>query len=491
MRSHHSGHRASSIASRLGTWSSLAILLGTVALLGIVTYRVAGEGKPFSAIDETVHADTAFKVHHGNYPFRGDKINQETVDTWSCYTGHAYVDWTARCHSKQSRPNLIPSGSYTTGYIHYPTYFLGGEVFRQIHDRVLGAPRYEIDSYRQYAAVVTLLGVVACAAMAWLIGLRGSSLLAAALTPVAAGGILVFATMVNPMSMAPLCGALVAGTGIRWMTTGRGFWWLAAATAFAAGVAVTSSLPGGVFLIACLIGLVARWRGHEFTGGWIPRWWHAGVLAAILVVPIVVFSLWTSSRATMTNDEIYAGYVLADWSKVLLGVWGEVFSLHDPWSDDSELIPASLSLPRAYARNAGISLPLPITVAVLGGLLAGAAGAAGTVLRRTSGNRPALDDDAPADDTVVEAPAPRRAASPLRLLSVSALLGFLLYPPLLRLSNAVNVGIDHPIVSRYSISLAPLFVLVVLLLFKDHPWFARVLGALATISVLSWCLTLW
>lgn len=494
MRSHQSGKRAPAVVQRLGRWSSLLVLIGSVALMGIVAYRVAGEGKPFSAIDETVHADTAFKVHHGNYPFRGDKINQETVDTWTCYTGHAYVDWDARCHSNQSRPVQIPSGSYTTGYIHYPTYFLGGELFRQVHDRVVGAPRFAIDTYRQYAAVVNLLGVLACAAMAWLLGLRGSSLLAATLTPVAAGAILVFATMVNPMSMAPLCGALIAGAGIRWMTTGRGFWWLAAATAFAAGVAVTSSLPGGVFLLACLIGLVARRRGHEFEGGWTPRWWQAGVLAAILVVPILVFGVWTGSRATMTNDELYAGYVLADWSKVWLGVWNEVFSLHGPWADDSELMPPSLTLPRAYARGAGISLPLPVTVVVLGGLLAGAAGA---LLRRPAAGRAVPVDDMHRDlvadpaTSTEDLPVRRLPASPLRLLSVATLLGFLLYPPLLRLSNAVNVGIDHPIVSRYSISLAPLFVLVVLLLFKDHPWFARVLGTLATISVLSWCLTLW
>ncbi|WP_141006630.1 hypothetical protein [Nocardioides humi] len=270
MRSHRSSTRATHVVALLAAWSSVAVLVGTVALMTVTSWRVAGEGRPFSLLDETVHADTAFKVHHGHYPFRGAQIDQETVDTWTCYTGHGYVKWSAGCHTKESRPANIPSGSFTTGYIHYPTYFLGGEVFRQVHDRILGAPRFAVDTYRQYAAVVNLLGVLACAAMAWRLGLRRSSLLAGALAPVAAVGILQFSIMVNPMSAAPLCGALIAGFGIRWVLSGRGFWWLAAATAFAAGIAVTSSLPGGVFLLACLLGMAARWRGHEFAGGWAP-----------------------------------------------------------------------------------------------------------------------------------------------------------------------------------------------------------------------------
>jgi hypothetical protein len=34
-------------------------------------------------------------------------------------------------------------------------------------------------------------------------------------------------------------------------------------------------------------------------------------------------------------------------------------------------------------------------------------------------------------------------------------------------------------------------VLVVLLLARDHPWFARVLAAVGAISVAAWCVSAW
>ncbi len=484
MRSHRAKQPARDAATTFRRWSALLVLAATVGVLTITVWRIAGDGHPYSLVDETVHADTAFKVHQGEYPARGSKLSQETIDTWHCYTGHSYVKWTVACGSKKSRPELDPAGAYTTGYIHYPTYFLGGEVFRWIHDTTLGAPRFAIDTYRQYSAFLMVLGVLACAAMAWLVGLRGAPVVAAALAPVAAPAILSFAAMVNPTSASTLCGALIAGLGIRWMMTGRGFWWLAAATGFAACVAVTSSLPAGVFLLAAVFGLVLRRLGHKI-GDWAPRWWQPILLGAMLVVPIVAFGWWTDSRATMTNEQLYDGYIFGNWRQVAVGVWSELLAPHFPWGDDTELVPQTLGSVRSYARGVVTGLPTWLSLMVAGTLVAGAVG----VVRP---KRPTVETDAEQNEATPGGPGERRAAiSPLAVLCMAAVVGFVAYPPLLRLSNAMNAGVDYVVVARYSISLTPLFVLITLLLAKDRPWFGRVLATLATLSVAAWCVTVW
>lgn len=491
------------------------LLFLCVAAVGATLWRLAGEGKPLSPVDEYVHADTAFKVHHGRYPFRGARLGQEVIDTWHCHTGHQAITFDAACGSPESTPDGVPTptGPFTTGYIHYPTYFLAGEAFRRVGDGLAGAAEHAIDTYRRFAALVQTLGILVSAAMARLLGLRGSALLAAALAPVAAPAILVYGTMVNPMSAATLCGAVVAGAGIRWMLTGRGFWWLVAATLAAASVAVTASLPGGVFVLAVLIGLLLRLRGGRFDSGWTPRLWHALVLLAVLLVPIVAFGAWIEARATTDDATLYASYQLADWDQVWLGVWAEVFASHLPWVEDGSLVRPELSTPRLYARAVGAGMPLLIVAVVLGSLIAGATGALRPLHRDRDYDRhrdhdpdhpdhhpdhhrhrrdPDHDSESDPDHDSDAAPvADARSRSVLPLLAGCSLLGLLVYPPLLRLLNAATAGIDYAIVSRYSISLAPLFVLVVLLLGRDHPWLARVLATLSAACVLALCVTAW
>lgn len=467
----------------LGVRASASLIL-TVAVLGVLaatSWHLAGAGKPFSAIDEAVHADTQFKVHHGSYPFRGALMGQEVVAEWTCRVGHQSVAWDAPCGSPGARPAEIPTGSLTTGYIHYPTYFVGGEAFRRLRD-VTGSDQDPLDTYRQFAAAMAALGVFAAGAMAWLVGLRRSALAAAAFAPVAAPSILVNATMVNPMSMATLCGALIAGTGMRWVLTGRGFWWLAAASSFGACVAVTASLPAGVFLLAILMSLLLGLRGWRWDTPWRPRWWHALVLAAILVTPIGVYGIWIDARATISDQALYASFQLADWHTVWQNVWAELFANHLPWVEDGSLVRPELGTFATYSRAAGAGVPWMLTLVVVGSLVAGAAGALHT---RSQQPQPAPGQPEPGP----EAAPPMRSA--VALLTGSTLLGLLLYPPLLRLSNAYSSGIDVAIVSRYSISFAPLMVLLVLISTTGHPWLARIVAALSSLGVLAWCITAW
>ncbi len=467
----------------MASWFGVGVLLAGLLLTLVTTWRLAGEGKPLSAVDEVAHADTAFKVHRGTYPYRGADVGQPLVDTWTCYSGHQSLSWRARCGSAKAVPRRVPqtTGSRTTGYIHYPTYFVAGEGFRRAHDAVAGKARWEIDTYRQFAAVVFVVGMALCAYVARRLGLGASGQVAAAFIPVAAPSVLVYSTMVNPMSAAVLCGAVVAGAGLRWLLTGRGFGWVAAATAFSAAVAVTASLPAGVLLVAVLLGLVLRLRGRRFNTPWDPRWWHAAVLAALLVVPILAYGAVIDARATIDDATLYAAYARAGWDQVALGVWAEIFASHLPWIEDGSLVRPELGTLRTYVRAAGTGMPLIVTAMVAGGLVAGATG----VLRRVDPpSRPAATGEAPGEPV-------RQPVRVLQLAAASALLGLLAYPPLLRLLNAINVGIDYPVVSRYSISLVPFFVLVVLLLARDHPWFARILATVGTIAVAAWCVSAW
>lgn len=461
--------------------NDLLTLAGVVALLLVVLvtlWREAGAGGPFSAIDEHVHADTQVRVHDGGFPRRGDLIGQEVVDDWVCRIGHQTIVWEAACGSPEAVPANIPTGKYTAGYIHYPTYFLGGEVFRAGTDVVSPDPE-PVDTYRRYAAVLMALGVLASLVLAWRIGMRGASLAAATFAPVAGSAILVFGTIENPTAAAPLCGALVAGTGLRWVLTGRGFWWLAAASVVAAATAVTTSLPTGVFVLACVGAIVQRLRGRVPDTGWHPRWWHVAVLSVILVVPVVAFGAWTSARATVDNETLYSGYGFASWTDVFVGVVFELVTPHVPWAADGNLASPEPDLVQRLMLAVLNGSPFVLVVLVGGALALGAMGA----LRPT----PTPGDGGAADSDVLEAGSGPRRVSPLPLLAGACILGIVLYPPLLRLSNAVNVGIDHPVVSRYSISLLPLLVWVALLQVREHRAYGRVLGLVSVGTVLAVC----
>ena len=78
----------------------------------------------------------------------------------------------------------------------------------------------------------------------------------------------------------------------------------------------------------------------------------------------------------------------------------------------------------------------------------------------------------------------RAPLSPLRVLVFGSLLTILLYPPALRVSNALPLGIDFGIVTRYSMAFAPLLVLLVLVLVRQTRFQAvgAVLGAIGLLA---------
>ena len=265
-----------------------ALLFVSFGLLVIGSlFRYSISDQPMSVIDEHTHLDTQFKVHNGTYPYRGALYGQELIWEWACDVGHQAGSLPLSCGDPDLGADDLISGKYTTGYIHYPTFFLAAEAYRFVADSVSDAK--PLDVYRSYSALVFSLGFILCGVFSWRMGLRGAALFAGTFVPVASSQMMLFGTQHNPMSTAILAGALIGAATIRWFTTGRGFWWVVAATFVAAVTAVTDSLPAGAVMIAVFGGLVLQRMGWQFEGAWRPRWWHLGALAVALLTPILVF----------------------------------------------------------------------------------------------------------------------------------------------------------------------------------------------------------
>ncbi len=464
-----------------------ALVGAVLAVLAIGLWLRAGAGLPMSAVDEHMHLDTHVRVHDGGYPHRGALMTMDVVRAWACGIGHEAGAAMAPCDHPDLGPNSLPSGIHTTGYIHYPTYFVAAEGYRWVEESLVD-PDSWVDTYRRFAALVMTVGLLVCLAGARAVGLRGAALVAGTLGPSAAAGILLFGTVANPQSAAVLLGALIAWSGLRWMRTGTGFWWLAAATALASGVAVTHSLPAGAFMLAVVAALLLRRGGWHVAGGWEPRWWQLGVLAAIVVAPVVVFGRWISSRATLSNDELYAFAALDSWHSVLTGALQELTILHSPWYAAGSLGGGEgTPLVQRLLRASVDGLPTWLTVAVFALVVVTAA----RLVVRLHADRRASAEAPGGPGGSVPAPGGRRPVSPTALLTACTLAGIIVYPVLLRVSNAINVGFDFPVVSRYSIGFTPLLMWLVLLECRDRPLVARALAVLATATPLAIGLAIW
>lgn len=477
---------------------TLVVVVGFVAYLLVSLMRLAADDHPMSFIDEHTHLDTQFKVHNGTFPHRGSLYGPAVIDEWACGVSHQAGPTLVPCGDPALGPDDLVSGKYTTGYIHYPTYFVGGEAFRVVSDAVTG-DRRPIDVYRQFGALMFALGVAASAVISWRLGLRGSSLVAATFVPAAASGILMFGTMVNPMSTALLAGALIGGAALRWMLTGRGFWLVALATACAASIAVTDSLPAGSVVLAILFALVLRARGIGLDTPWRPRWWHAAVLAVVLVAPILGFGQVIARRATVPDTALYGGFGFESWTPVLVGSLRELAVLHNPWQEGSILEIADNDTSSLFVRSVGYGIPEWVAVLVLGCVALVALGLG----RHLLAARGSTDGADPSTSTAGEVPPgspdgavasgttrPRQVRT-LGVLAAALLAGIVLYPPALRLSNALTAGVDNGIVARYSIAFAPLLLWVALLATRPLRGYSRLLAGLGLLSVVALCVSAW
>lgn len=448
--------------------AAVALLVIVVGLLGWALITMATAGRPMSLVDEFAHLDTAYSVHRGGYPHRGSVYGDEVIQEWACGVGHEAGSMGVACGDPSLGPDVLPVGRHTSGYIHYPTFFVAAEAYRDALS-ILGIDATPLSAYRTFASLVMVLGIAACAVAAWAQSYRGSALLAGALLPSATSGILLYGTTFNPSAGAILAGALIGWAGLNWCRTGRGFGWLAGATGAAALLSVTASLPAGVFLLASTAAILLRYAGWELPGSWRPRWLHVGILTGVLVLPVLGYGWWIEDHATISNEVLYAGVATATPEGMAIGAVFEFFNLHSPWFEGNVLF-ADGPWWTVAMRHAASGMAVLTTIVIFGTLALRALSpqVAAALTGRTA---------APA-----EAPAETRTIDPIRLVAGCALAGIALYPPALRLSNALNFGFDFGIVSRYSIAFSPLLIWLALDAVPDRR-FARLLAVIALIAM--------
>ncbi len=454
--------------------TGLCVAVATVIVLifGYAMVTLAADDHPLSVLDEHVHLDTQLKIHEGELSFRGALYEEDVVDEWACGIGHEAGGLVHGCGDPALDVRDVTSGEFTTGYIHYPTYFLGAEGFRWVVDS-LGFELHDITVYRVFSALLMTLGVIVMGVFAFVLGQRRLGLIAAVSLPVSATSITVMGGMITPNATSILAGALVGGTGLLWIRRGRGFTWLALAAVFAATTAVVNSLVLGGFLFAVLVIWIANKRGWTTAERWSPKLWQLIVLAAIVLLPVVLWGRYISATATVTNAEVYGPYQFSGWSTIGIGAVQELLALHTPWIDWSYAMPSGPEFYSRLLRSVAIGLPLWITVAVFGALLYTAIAAD---FQRRSAVR-ALSE------------VPRRPTGTLSidatyLVVVGTLITLVLYPVALRVSNALNFGIDHPIASRYSMPFAALIVLLLLCVVKQRR-VRLVFAALGVVGVMT------
>ena len=460
---------------RVGAWSlrhggtvSLTVAVMLVLYFAVSVIHFALDGHPLSYLDEHVHFDTALKLHAGQLSYRGALVDQGVVHEWACGVGHQAGPPLHGCADPRLSASSLPSGKYTSGYIHYPTYFVLGEFFRWLID-LLPGQHSALSIYRLFSAVCLILGVIASGVAAYALGIRRVGLIAAVTVPVAASTIMVMGGIVNPNSLGVLCGALIAGTGIAWIRRGRGFLWFALAAAFASSVAVVCSLPVGGFLLAMLVTLVARRSGWRVTyEQWRPRWWQLATIAALVLAPVVIWGRYIAATATVSNAQVYGAYPFRGWDTLLIGVFAESSLLHSPWTDWDMAMATGQGFTARLLRAVASGWPVWITALVFAGLVF-------TVLRSNFDERMRFEHT---DFT-------RHNLSPVHLLAIGTLAALILYPALMRVSNVLTFGMDVSIVARYSVAFGPLLIILLLLRVKQRAthWVLSGAGAIGMVTV--------
>ena len=445
-----------------------------IALFSTGLFTIAQDGHALSVIDEHIHFDTAVKAGQGEIPYRGSILGPELLEEWACGVGHEGGAIAYPCGDPRVTPDAIPSGKYSTGYGHYPTYFFAAAGFQHVFAAITGSDDL-LQGFRVFSALTLFLGVVATAVFGWLLGLRNSRLIAVTAIPVATSMVVFAGTIVNPTSVSVLGGALIGGTGLLWMRRGKGFVWFALSVAFASSVAVTVALPTGGFGIAMLAALLwpkARWFRDL---GWRPRWWQLGTIAALILVPIYAWGRFIAARATVSNETLYGFLPPSGKKDMLVGATLELSLLHTPWRETHGIMAQPDSLIGRVAHAFSEGAPIWIGTLVFGGIV--------TALVLTKWWTPIATRQASLLES--DTPGERTASfdSVLALVSIGTLATIILYPPALRIMNWINFGFDFPIVDRYSSAFTPLLAMLLLLMIRNR-WFALPVAAIAVLTAL-------
>lgn len=450
----------------LVAWPLLALVVVSAFFLGV--RHLAQSGAPLFVIDEHVHVDYVAHLWEGKLPYRGVVYASRVVHEAQCGVG-LVAPPSAPCPPQQTGGSL--AGTYSSEYIHYPTFFALASLFV----RPPQGPGVDIGGLRVYSSFVFLAGLVSLWVLGLVARLDGARLAAVVSVPAASAIFFLMGGYFNPSSASLIAGALLAAGGLAWLRSPRGFWFFLAATTLASVTAVTSVMPAGAFFLYGLWVYGRRRVRRRREEGWAPTWWQLLSAALVVVVPWYAWGRYIAATATVDNATLYGFAAVTSKGQILRSVAMEAFTLHTPWYAVPS--PEGVTAPGAwhgFALNIQQTLPLIITVLVIGGLVAAVIGLQGRV-------------GAEMADVQGSALAHRDLVG----VAGSLLVIFWAYPPVLHLTNALTFGFDYPIVARYSMSFTPLLVVLALLLLPRRGYaLALAVSGLGMLAAMAYTLPL-
>jgi hypothetical protein len=446
-------------------------LLAVLALAAFVggTLHLARAGMPLFVLDEHVHTDYVSHLWDGQLPYRGMTYSAHVVYESDCGVGLVNAP-TSSCTGQPLAGPL--AGSYSTAYIHYPTYFLLARLFISAPS----GPGVDIGALRLFSSFVMLAGL----ASLWLLGLvarlRGAQLAAIVTVPAAAAIFFLMGGYFNPSSSSLGLGALIAAGGLAWLRGRRGFWFFLIATSLASVTAITSVMPAAAFFLYGLWVYGGRLLRRSRDSDWKPTWWQLALVALAVAGPWFVWGRWIAASATVGNGDLYGFAAVKSMGQLARSLAMEAVTLHTPWYVvPIGTLPAVPTAWYTFASNIQESLPPLITVLVFGALVT-------AVITRTSRpTEPMTADGLGLDDEVARS----RAGRDLAGVGAGLLLILWLYPPILHLTNALTFGIDYPIVTRYSMAFTPLMVVLALKLVPQrvYAWMLALSGVAMMVAM--------
>lgn len=458
-------------------WPLLA-LVAVVAFFGGVIH-LAQAGMPLWVIDEHVHTDYVSHLWDGQLPYRGITYSARVVYESDCGVGLVSAS-TANCTGQPLGGPL--AGSYSTAYIHYPTYFLLARLFISAPS----GPGVDIGALRLFSSLVMLAGL----ASLWLLGLvarlRGAQLAAIVTVPAAAAIFFLMGGYFNPSTSSLALGALIAAGGLAWLRGRHGFWFFLIATALASVTAITSVMPAAAFFLYGLWVYGGRLLRRSRDSDWKPTWWQLALVALAVAGPWFVWGRWIAASATVGNGDLYEfGLRFAavkSMGQLARSLAMEAVTLHTPWYPvPIGTLPAAPTTWYTSAGNVQEAMPTLITLLVIGALVTAVLARTGRAARSTTVDGLGIDGE------VVQSLAGRDLAG----VGAGLLLILWLYPPALHLTNALTFGTDYPIVARYSMAFTPLMVVLALKLVpqRAYAWMLALSG-IAMMAAMAYALPL-
>jgi hypothetical protein len=314
-----------------------------------------------------------------------------------------------------------------------------------------------LDGLRLFSALLSALAVSLVTMFSGALGLSRPIQFIAGMLTLATSSLFHFGTIVNPSSAALLTGALVAAAGIFWLRRGKGFVWLLLAVGFTGLVAFIFTLPSIVFALFIMAMLFLRkinyWQGNYNQFG-LPKlnWYQPIALLSFSFLPLFAWVTWISSRSTVSNSDLYGFAPIPSFPRLIANVMSETFKIHSPWFAYEE--PSDLSDLSSFLKVLSSGVPLWISLFLIGSVLF-------FLIFRVS-SEPKGSYFSVSVSGIKGFP----------ILICCTLFVFVIYPAILRAANAIVSGFDYPIVERYSMSLAPLLILLTVLIIKNklHVW---------------------